>query len=73
MPKFGPVSRRDLIKNLRLLGFTGPESGAKHQFMTRGDTYLIIPNPHKGDIAVNLLNRLLKQANISKKDWENLS
>jgi len=70
MPKFGPISRNDLIKKLKLLGFTGPESGAKHQFMTKDDIYLIIPNPHKGDISVGLLSRLLKQGRISKSAWE---
>ena len=33
MPAFGPIKRRDLIGYLRQLGFDGPYSGKKHQFM----------------------------------------
>ena len=70
MPVFGPISRRDLIAALRNLGFQGPYSGGKHQFMIRGNLRLRIPNPHQSDISQNLLNRILKQADIQKADWE---
>jgi len=30
------ISRRELIKKLKALGFTGPFSGGKHQFMKKG-------------------------------------
>ena len=46
MPPFGPVSRVEFIRALRQLGFDGPYSGGKHQFMVRGDVTLRIPNPH---------------------------
>jgi hypothetical protein len=36
MPPFGPVSRRDLIRCLRALGFDGPYKGGRHHFMVRG-------------------------------------
>ncbi len=45
MPPFGPIRRRELIAALRRLGFEGPFSGGKHQFMVRGDLVLTIPNP----------------------------
>ena len=32
-----------------------------------------LPNPHKGDIDWSLTKRILKQAGISKKDWDKLS
>ena len=38
--------------------------------MVRGDCVLTIPNPHRGDIGVNLLSVILKQAGISRKEWE---
>src|SRR5687768_3177722 len=38
MPSFGPTSRRDLIRNLKDLGFDGPYSGGNHQYMVRGQT-----------------------------------
>ena len=70
MPSWAPTKRRDLIAGLRRVGFTGPFSGGKHQFMTRGDVVLTIPNPHRGDIGVGLLSVILRQAGISRKDWE---
>ncbi len=71
-PRFGPVKRRDLIGYLKRVGFSGPFSGGRHQFMTKDDLVLHIPNPHEGDIGRELLSRILKQANIAKQEWENL-
>ena len=72
MPKIGPIRRADLIRNFRRLGFDGPYSGGKHQFMTKGDRTVRIPNPHQGDIGTDLLERILRQAGISKEEWEAL-
>jgi hypothetical protein len=46
MPRIGPISRQDLIRHLRDLGFEGPFSGGKHQFMVSTNVNLRIPNPH---------------------------
>lgn len=70
MSKLTPVSRRELIRRLRLLGFIGPYSGGNHEFMLRGDLRLILPNPHRSDIGVALLSRLLRQAEVSRQEWE---
>jgi predicted RNA binding protein YcfA (HicA-like mRNA interferase family) len=70
MPSFGPIKRRDLIAALGKLGFAGPFSGGKHEFMTRAGLVLTIPNPHRGDIGPQLLSRLLKQAGVSRREWE---
>jgi predicted RNA binding protein YcfA (HicA-like mRNA interferase family) len=72
VPRFGSLSRKDLIRCLRQLGFDGPYSGGKHQFMLKGDLMLRIPNPHQGDIGKELLARLLRQAGIEKDEWEQL-
>ncbi len=67
-----PVSRRELIKKFRALGFNGPYSGGRHQFMAKGDLKVRIPNPHqKGEISDSLLNEILRQAEISNEDWKN--
>jgi len=58
MPRFGPLRRADLIRYLRRLGFEGPFSGSKHQFMQRGDRMVRLPNPHQGDIGRELLTRI---------------
>ena len=72
MPAFGPVSRGELIKNLRKLGFEGPYRGTKHDFMVRGENTPRVPNPHEGDISRELLDRILKQAGVSKEEWRKL-
>lgn len=70
MPPFGPIRRRDLIAALRRLGFQGPYSGGKHEFMERKGLVLTIPNPHRGDIGPMLLARILRQAGVSRAAWE---
>jgi predicted RNA binding protein YcfA (HicA-like mRNA interferase family) len=72
MPPFGPVKRKDLLRYLAQLGFAGPYSGGKHQFMVKIDTTIRIPNPHQSDIGKELLRRILRQAGISMDDWEKL-
>ena len=70
MPAWRAVSRRELIATLRRLGFQGPYSGGKHEFMLRGERVLTIPNPHRGAIGPGLLAVILRQAGISRKEWE---
>jgi predicted RNA binding protein YcfA (HicA-like mRNA interferase family) len=72
MPAFGPVSRKDLVRRLLKMGFEGPYSGGKHQFMLKGNLTLTILNPHKKEIGRELLSRILRQAGISRKEWERL-
>lgn len=40
--------------------------------MVKGHLRLIIPNPHKGDITPALLSKILRQAGISRDDWDGL-
>ena len=72
MPRIGPIKRRDLIRYLKLLGFEGPYSGGKHQFMVKNNITLRLPNPHKGDIGRAFLIRILNQAKIDRNMWESL-
>jgi len=72
MPPFGPIKRRDLIAYLREIGFDGPFSGKKHQFMSKGALRVRIPNPHQGDLSKGLLATVLEQAGISREEWEQL-
>jgi hypothetical protein len=70
VPTLGPISRRNLVTTFRTLGFDGPFSGGKHEFMVRGEVTVRIPNPHRGDIGVALLTRILRQAGVSREEWE---
>ena len=63
------TKRFDLVKRLRQLGWEGPISGGKHQFMRRGSRKLRIPNPHQTDISKPFLIRILGQAGISADEW----
>lgn len=70
MPRFGPIKQKELVRRLRLYGFEGPYSGGKHPFMAKGDLTITIPNPHQGEIGKELLARILRQAKISREEWE---
>lgn len=72
MPSFGPTKRKDLIKALKKAGFEGPFAGGKHEFLVKGELRLVLPNPHQSEISKDLLARILKQANISRKNWEKI-
>lgn len=70
--KLTPITRSDLIRRLRSLGWSGPYAGTKHQHMVKGAIQLTIPNPHGGrEIGVNLLKILLNEAGISRDEWLN--
>jgi predicted RNA binding protein YcfA (HicA-like mRNA interferase family) len=72
MPPFGPIKRRDLVRVFQQVGYSGPYAGGRHEYMLKGVQKIYIPNPHKGDIGRNLLARILKQAGISREEWEKL-
>lgn len=72
MARIGPISRRDLIACLRQIGFDGPFPGGRHEVMTRGSQYAVLPNPHQGDISSPFLTRILRQAGVSRDEWEAL-
>jgi predicted RNA binding protein YcfA (HicA-like mRNA interferase family) len=40
--------------------------------MVKGDLTLTVPNPHQKDIGREFLNRILRQAGISREVWERL-
>src|SRR3989338_9469236 len=64
------ISWRKLVQKFRKLGFDGPYSGGRHLFMVKGDLKVRIPNPHRGDISVSLVEEILRQASISKSAWD---
>ena len=72
MPHFGPIKRRELVAGLRRLGYHGPYAGGRHEFMLRDQISVTIPNPHGSDIGPNLLAKVLRQAGITRDEWEAL-
>lgn len=67
-----PISRHELIQKFKALGFDGPHSGTRHQVMNKGSFKVFIPNPHKGDIGDPLLSKILREAGISKEEWDSV-
>ena len=68
MPRIGPIKRDSLIRYLRKLGFDGPYSGGKHQFMVKNTTTV----PNQSEIGKEFLVRVLRQAGIDRKEWDKL-
>ena len=69
MDKLSPISWNNLVRKFKKFGFEGPFRAGKHPYMVKGDLVLTIPNPHKKEIGIDLLSRILKQANIRKDQW----
>ena len=55
--------------NAAKIWFRRPYTGGKHPYMIKGDLVLTIPNPHRKEISVDLLTRILKQAGITREEW----
>jgi len=76
MNQWMPCKRRDFIKKLRTLGFDGPYSGSRHQFMTYKEHRMAIPS--NNDYSVPQLRMLLREVEkilervITAKEWNNL-
>jgi len=69
MAKLSLISFKELVKKLKKYGFQGPYSVGKHLYMIKENIRLTMPNPHKKDISVDLILKILKHARISKDDW----
>jgi predicted RNA binding protein YcfA (HicA-like mRNA interferase family) len=67
--KLSPISCSNLVKKLKKFGFNGPYHGGKHPYMVKGDLVLTLPNPHRKEVGIDLLIRILRQANIDKERW----
>lgn len=66
------ISWRKLVQKFRKFGFDGPYSGGRHLFMIKDGLRVHIPNPHEGDISRQLLSEILRQVNISSKEWRGI-
>ena len=76
MPAWRPVKRRDFIRKLRALGFDGPYSGTRHQFMISGQHRQTIPT--NAEYSVPQLRLLLRQVEsilarpVALEEWNPL-
>lgn len=76
MSRWTPCRRKDFIRRLRKLGFDGPYSGTRHQFMVYGQHRLAIPsNP---EYSVPQLRMLIQEVEgiigreITTDEWSKL-
>lgn len=59
MAGWRPVKRREFIRKLRALGFGGPYSGTRHQFMELGSHRQTVPTNH--EYSVPQIRMLVRQ------------
>ena len=76
MSRWKPCKRRELVRRLRKLGFDGPYSGTRHQFMVYEQHRLAIPT--NAEYSVPQLRVVLREVEevlgreISTGEWEGL-
>ena len=77
MSRWQPCKRHDFIKRLRQLGFDGPYSGTRHQFMVYERHRLAIPS--NSEYSVPQLRMMLNETqailgrSVDAKEWNNLA
>jgi hypothetical protein len=71
-----PCKRQDFVRRLRLLGFDGPFSGTRHQFMLYEHHRLAIPS--NAEYSVPQLRMMIRELEgiigreIAVEDWNRL-
>ena len=76
MSRWTPCKRRDFIRRLWKLGFEGPYSGARHQFMVYGHHRLAIPS--NAEFSVPQLRMMVREVEeiigrqLSLEEWNSL-
>ena len=77
MSRWQPCKRRYFIKRLRQLGFDGPYSGTRHQFMVYEHHRLAIPS--NSEYLIPQLRMMLNETqailgrSVDEKEWNNLA
>lgn len=77
MNRWTPCKRRDFIRRLRKLGFDGPYSGTRHQFMIYQNHRLSVPS--NSEYSVPQLRFMIREIEailereITMSDWYALS
>lgn len=76
MSQWTPCKRRDFISRLRNLGFDGPFSGTRHQFMVYKQNRLAIPS--NTEYSIPQLKMMIREVEniigreISVDEWNRL-
>jgi hypothetical protein len=76
MSQWTPCKRRDFVRRLRKLGFDGPYSGTRHQFMIFGQHRLAVPS--NAEFSVPQLRMMLREVQqivgrtVETDEWNDL-
>lgn len=76
MSPWKPCKRRDFIRRMRKLGFDGPYSGTRHQFMIYGQNRMAIPS--NAEYSVPQLRMMIREVEgilnrgITVNEWNKL-
>lgn len=76
MSRWAPCKRRDFIRRLREIGFDGPFSGTRHQFMVYEQHRLAIPS--NAEYSVPQLRMMIREVEeiigrkITTDEWNRL-
>ena len=76
MSRWAPCKRRDFIRRLRAIGFDGPFSGTRHQFMVYEQYRLAIPS--NAEYSVHQLRIMIREVEeilgrrITVDEWSRL-
>ncbi|MBT9149706.1 MAG: hypothetical protein DDT28_01141 [Dehalococcoidia bacterium] len=76
MSRWAPCKRRDFVRRLREIGFDGPFSGTRHQFMVYGQYHLAIPS--NAEYSVPQLRMMIQAVEeiigrkITVEEWNKL-
>jgi len=74
MSRWTPCKRSEFVRRARKLGFEGPYSGTRHQFLVRGNYRLTVPS--NAEYSVPQLRLLLREVeaiigrNVTQEQWE---
>jgi len=77
MSRWQPCKRREFIRRLRKLDFTGPYSGTRHQFMVMREYRLTIPT--NAEFSIPQLRMMLNEVEgilgraITADGWNDLA
>jgi hypothetical protein len=76
MSQWAPCKRRDFIRKLRKIGFDGPFSGTRHQFMVFAQHRLAIPS--NAEYSIPQLRMMVREIEeiighvITADEWHKL-
>lgn len=76
MSRWTPCKRRDFLRKLRQLGFEGPYSGTRHQFLVFASHRMTVPT--NAEYSVPQLRMMLREVeeilgrSLTPEEWERL-